>query len=72
MPIARHRLGKQVLAEAYRGTIRRLFLGNGAVKTPKNFLETVFSVWSAMKLYKAEFQVSCQKNGNENRRSTKE
>jgi hypothetical protein len=36
-PIARQRLGKHVPAEVYRGTVGRLFLGNGAVNAPKNY-----------------------------------
>jgi hypothetical protein len=44
MPIARQRVTKHIPAEAYSGTIGRPFLGNGAVNTSTNFLETVFSV----------------------------
>jgi hypothetical protein len=47
MPIARQQISKHIPAEAYRGTIRRSFLGNGAVNTPTNCWDTVFSVGSA-------------------------
>jgi hypothetical protein len=57
MPIARQRVGKHVPSEAYRGTIGRPFLDNGAVNTSR---ETVFYVGSAPRLYNAEFQMSSQ------------
>jgi hypothetical protein len=50
--IARQRVAKHVPAEAYRGTMGRPFLGNGAVNTPTNCLETVFSVGSVKSVYK--------------------
>jgi hypothetical protein len=63
MPIARQRVAKHVPAEAYHGAMRRQFLGNGAVNTPTNCWETVFSVGSVQSGYeRAEFrswQSSC-------------
>jgi hypothetical protein len=58
VPIARQRIAKYMPAEGYSEKIGRPFLGNGAVNTPKNCWDTVFSVWPAPGIYKAEFQVS--------------
>jgi hypothetical protein len=35
--IASHRVAKHVPAEAYRGTVGRPFLGNGALNTSTNY-----------------------------------
>jgi hypothetical protein len=43
-----------------RDNKRRQFLGKGALNTPTNFLETVFSVESVPMLYNTEFQVISQ------------
>jgi hypothetical protein len=58
IPIARQRVAKHIPAEAYRGTIGRPFLDNGAVNTLTNGWETVFSVLSVQSGYKrVEFRI---------------
>jgi hypothetical protein len=67
MPIAKQRVAKHFPAEAYRGTIGRIFLGNGAVNTTINISETVFFVGSASRLYKGvEHRIKWVANENEN------
>jgi hypothetical protein len=36
MPVARQRIAKHILAEAYHGRMGRPFLDSGAVNTPTN------------------------------------
>jgi hypothetical protein len=72
VPIARQRVSKHIPAEAYRGTIGRLFIGGGAVNMPTNCLETAFSMEFVQSGYKrVEFRNQrCVTVENENLRST--